>query len=212
MAWRRLQAPRAEMFCHPPFKNSERTCPATVRSLRHKRLYRPHHQHQTVRPIQNFSSSRFSSSKPRGRCFDALPAAVAKSLSSGIIGQCSPKAKPKSAPTPRPPQAPSTPPPPPRASTLCEHCGREFPVSERNLHSWFEERSRWCAICFLLEDCHRAWTEEYGPVPPQVRDRFEDLLTMALCELRTFRAEPLGWPVAAATAATSSSTAAPPLE
>ena len=91
MAWRRLQAPRAEMFCHPPFKNSERTCPAAVRSLRHKRLYRPHHQHQTVRPIQNFSSSRFSSSKPRGRCFDALPAAVAKSLSSGIIQQCSPR-------------------------------------------------------------------------------------------------------------------------
>ena len=91
MAWRRLQAPRAEMFCHPPFKNSERTCPAAVRSLRYKRLYRPHHQHQTVRPIQNFSSSRFSSSKPRGRCFDALPAAVAKSLSSGIIQQCSPR-------------------------------------------------------------------------------------------------------------------------
>ena len=95
MAWRRLQAPRAEMFCHPPFKNSERTCPAAVRSLRHKRLYRPHHQHQTVRPIQNFSSSRFSSSKPRGRCFDALPAAVAKSLSSGIIQQCSPRRQPR---------------------------------------------------------------------------------------------------------------------
>ena len=95
MAWRRLQAPRAEMFCHPPFKNSERTCPAAVRPLRHKRLYRPHHQHQTVRPIQNFSSSRFSSSKPRGRCFDALPAAVAKSLSSGIIQQCSPRRQPR---------------------------------------------------------------------------------------------------------------------
>ena len=95
MAWRRLQAPRAEMFCHPPFKNSERICPAAVRFLRHKRLYRPHHQHQTVRPIQNFSSSRFSSSKPRGRCFDALPAAVAKSLSSGIIQQCSPRRQPR---------------------------------------------------------------------------------------------------------------------
>ena len=95
MAWRRLQAPRAEMFCHPPFKNSERTCPAAVRFLRHKRLYRPHHQHQTVRPIQNLSSSRLSSSKPRGRCFDALPAAVAKSLSSGIIQQCSPRRQPR---------------------------------------------------------------------------------------------------------------------
>ena len=68
---------------------------ATVCCLRHKRLYRPHHQHQTVRPIQNFSSSRFSSSKPRGRCLDALPVAVAKSLSSGIIQQCSPRRQPR---------------------------------------------------------------------------------------------------------------------
>ena len=47
MAWRRLRAPRAEISCHSPFKNSERTCLATVRCLLHKRFYRPHHQHQT---------------------------------------------------------------------------------------------------------------------------------------------------------------------
>ena len=168
------------------------------------------------------SSSRLSSSKPRGqglrrpaccggqvaiqRDHPAMPSAKAVPTHchrSSYVAMAKPKRPP-----PRLRAPPPTPPPPPRASTLCEHCGREFPVSERALHS----RSRWCAICFLLEDCHRAWTEEYGPVPPQVRDRFENLLTMALCELRTFRAAPLGWPVAVATAATSSSTAAPPLD
>ena len=56
MAWRRLRAPRAEMPCHSPFKSSERTCLATVRCLLHKRLYRPHHQHQTERHNERFTS------------------------------------------------------------------------------------------------------------------------------------------------------------
>ena len=55
MAWRRLRAPQAEMSCHFPSNNSERTCPATVRCLLHKRLYHPHHQHQTVKSVNHFS-------------------------------------------------------------------------------------------------------------------------------------------------------------
>ena len=184
MAWRRLQAPRAEMFCHPPFKNSERTCPAAVRSLRHKRLYRPHHQHQTVRPIQNFSSSRFSSSKPRGRCFDALPAAVAKSLSSGIIQQCSPRRQP-------------------RHTATDHHTLRRLSLSDprhvpRHRHRRRRHVPRRCAIIVVANSpCPSAISQDSAGARSAFSCRIateRGRRSMALCRPKLWKSLPKAWP------------------
>ena len=102
----------------------------------------------------------------------------------------------------------SLPAPPPLqpATQTCSYCNRELPLVSRveSPHPRLNPRtlSR-CTICWLLEDIDRAWTEEFGPVPREVMDKFGEFLATALDELRTFWAAPPGW---AAAAATSSST------
>ena len=78
------------------------------------------------------------------------------------------------------------------ATQTCGYCHRELPWESRGTQSR-------CTICWLLEDVDRAWTEEFGPVPREVMDKFGEFLATALDELRTFRAAPPGWAAAAAT-------------